>query len=353
MSQDQQQVQKFAKSAHINYVEHLDDKEKNTFEYFVTEHLRMSGIYWGITAMSLMGELHRMKKDEILEFIKNSFHKEIGGFSGAPNHDPHVLYTLSAIQNLILLLGNDLNTFLSEEDIDSIGKFIGSLQQEDGSFAGDKWGEIDTRFSYCALNTLALLGLLETCSNYRGEKINNTRYVDTEKAVQYILSCQNFDGGFGVCVGAESHAGQIFTCVGMLAIAGALDRIDQDTLSWWLCERQCSGGGLNGRPEKLEDVCYSWWVLSSLAMMDRVHWIDIQKLHNFICNCQDTEKGGISDRPNCMVDVFHTFFGIAGLSLLGYQKEYDLKTIDPIFALPVDVLRNIGLETPYTTRYEV
>ena len=38
--------------------------------------------------------------------------------------------------------------------------------------------------------------------------------------------------------------------------------------------RQTVGGGLNGRPEKLPDVCYSWWILSALAIMRRLHWID-------------------------------------------------------------------------------
>jgi geranylgeranyl transferase type-2 subunit beta len=33
---------------------------------------------------------------------------------------------------------------------------------------------------------------------------------------------------------------------------------------------------------------------------------------------QDPENGGIADRPGDMVDVFHTVFGLAGLSLLGY-----------------------------------
>jgi prenyltransferase beta subunit len=30
--------------------------------------------------------------------------------------------------------------------------------------------------------------------------------------------------------------------------------VDVDTLAFWLCERQLPNGGLNGRPEKLEDV---------------------------------------------------------------------------------------------------
>lgn len=37
-----------------------------------------------------------------------------------------------------------------------------SLEQEDGSFFGDKWGEVDTRFSYCALSILSLTGQLHS-----------------------------------------------------------------------------------------------------------------------------------------------------------------------------------------------
>jgi hypothetical protein len=57
-----------------------------------------------------------------------------------------------------------------------------------------------------------------------------------------------------------------------LALCGRLDAVDSDLLGWWLCERQVKAGGLNGRPEKLPDVCYSWWVLSSLQILKRTHW---------------------------------------------------------------------------------
>jgi len=90
--------------------------------------------------------------------------------------------------------------------------------------------------------------------------------------VGYIEQCRNFDGGFGSSIGAESHASQgkhqlcillllltpwiyaVFVCVGALAILDRLDVVDVPTLSWWLAERQLPNGGLNGRPEKLEDV---------------------------------------------------------------------------------------------------
>ena len=46
----------------------------------------------------------------------------------------------------------------------------------------------------------------------------------------------------------------VWVCVAALAILGELDKVDRDTLGSWLSERQLPNGGLNGRPEKLEDV---------------------------------------------------------------------------------------------------
>ena len=71
---------------------------------------------------------------------------------------------------------------------------VSSLQKEDGSFSGDEWGEIDTRFSYCSICCLGLLG--------------RTEAIRMDRAVDYIVRCKNFDGGFGSIPGAESHAGQ-------------------------------------------------------------------------------------------------------------------------------------------------
>lgn len=137
------------------------------------------------------------------------------------------------------------------------------MQQPSGVFAGDAFGEIDTRFLYTAVHALALLGRLHE--------------LDVEKTVSYIKRCRNFDGGFGAVIGAESHAAQgklwnytrshiieiafvslVFVCTAALAILGRLDIIDQESLAWWLSERQLPNGGLNGRPEKLEDVRPIW-----------------------------------------------------------------------------------------------
>lgn len=35
--------------------------------------------------------------------------------------------------------------------------------------------------------------------------------INVDKAVEFVLSCMNFDGGFGCRPGSESHAGQVST----------------------------------------------------------------------------------------------------------------------------------------------
>ncbi|XP_015491219.1 geranylgeranyl transferase type-2 subunit beta [Parus major] len=82
---------------HADYIASYGPK-KDDCEYCMSEYLRMSGVYWGLTAMDFMGQLHRINKEEILSFIK-SCQYECGGISGSIGHDPHLLYTLSAVQD--------------------------------------------------------------------------------------------------------------------------------------------------------------------------------------------------------------------------------------------------------------
>lgn len=76
-------------------------------------------------------------------------------------------------------------------------EYVGITERQfpDGSFSGDEDGEIDTRFSYCAIATLSLLGQLDSSINIK-------------TAVEFIRKCRNYDGGFGAIPGGESHAGQ-------------------------------------------------------------------------------------------------------------------------------------------------
>lgn len=176
-------------SLHTSYICRVS-ADSESFEFQVSEHLRMSGVYWGACALHLLSQLDQLQREQIVSFVL-SCQRGNGGFAGNLGHDAHILYTLSAVQILALF---DALDYLDES---RVMRYVASLQQEDGAFAGDEWGEIDTRFTYCALCCASLLGRMED--------------INVQAAVEFIQRCENFDGGYGCEPGGESHAGQIFT----------------------------------------------------------------------------------------------------------------------------------------------
>lgn len=80
----------------------------------MTEFLRMSGMYWGVTALDLLDNVDKIDQDEIVEYIKKCQCPISGGVSPCEGHDPHLLYTLSAVQVRVAL-------YSTENSIDGCG----------------------------------------------------------------------------------------------------------------------------------------------------------------------------------------------------------------------------------------
>lgn len=86
---------------HISYIQALDTR-RDELEYWLTEHLRLNGLYWGLTACHLLGHPDALPREGVLDFVLSCLH-ESGGFGAAPGHDAHMLYTVSAVQILATL----------------------------------------------------------------------------------------------------------------------------------------------------------------------------------------------------------------------------------------------------------
>ena len=165
---------------HIDYIKSLESKNKSSLLAVYSAHLRLNAIYWGSTALYLLNAIDQLDRNTIVRNIMECYHPKVGGFGGHKGHDPHLLFTLSAIQVLA--------TFDALHEINPTAilncKIIGlvnwvdlkSLQNPDGSFAGDSFGETDTRFSYCAVSCASILGRLDE--------------LNTSLIVSYILKCQ-------------------------------------------------------------------------------------------------------------------------------------------------------------------
>lgn len=57
---------------------------------------------------------------------------------------------------------------------------------------------------------------------------------------------------------------------------------------------------------------------------------------DFVC----FTSGGIADRPNDVADVFHTYFGLAGLCLLNFEGCD--ANIDPVYAINSVMLERVA-----------
>ena len=77
---------------HVKFL--LATAKSRGFEWLMSEYLRMSGIYWSLTALCLLDAADQLPKAELVQFVKSCL-TPAGGFSPAPGHYPSVIYTLS------------------------------------------------------------------------------------------------------------------------------------------------------------------------------------------------------------------------------------------------------------------
>jgi geranylgeranyl transferase type-2 subunit beta len=103
---------RLATDAHIKYVQSLDAR-KDELDYWLTEHLRLNGVYWGLTSLHLLGRPEALPRQKTIDFVLSCQH-ESGGFGAAPGHDAHMLSTVSAVQILAMVDAFD--------DLESRGK---------------------------------------------------------------------------------------------------------------------------------------------------------------------------------------------------------------------------------------
>ena len=95
-------------------------QNKDDLVYHMTAHLRMNAVYWGLTALCVMKNKDALNREEMIDFVMSCWDEEtgcipprypcitmltwstLGGFGAHPDHDAHLLPTLSAIQILVI-----------------------------------------------------------------------------------------------------------------------------------------------------------------------------------------------------------------------------------------------------------
>jgi geranylgeranyl transferase type-1 subunit beta len=81
----------------------------------------------------------------------------------------------------------------------------------------------------------------------------------------------------------------------------------------WCVHRQA--GGMQGRPNKDEDTCYSYWIGGTLNLLGQDHLLDVVALRQYVMSCQFDMGGGFGKVVGAYPDLLHSFYSMAWLSL--------------------------------------
>ncbi|KAH8742026.1 hypothetical protein FG386_003528 [Cryptosporidium ryanae] len=310
------------------------------------------GIYWILCSFELLkykvnDELTNIRiiRDILsrCKYIYTSESTVLTGYSLNPfeSLSPTILSTLSGIK-INILIRNKISDNERNELMNFILRNLKFINSNEAFFSNSSFqnNDVDIRFIYSALSSIYLLNM----ENIGAVKNN----IPIPQFLNTLKNLQNIDGGFGRRPRDESHAGHTFCAVASIALIQKFEEnvdvsiINHDRLKRWLLKRiiipedhemiESESLCFNGRMGKRCDVCYSWWVIASLKMVESIF-----KESNDIFSNEDDDTlfklifgiiyhqnkdGGFQKIPFRTVDVdnipdpLHTFLSISALSIL-------------------------------------
>lgn len=225
----------------------------------------------------------------------------------------HAAPTYAAIMVLcIIATCNDADASTSameflQELRTPLQEWFTSLRMGHGGFCIHHDGEMDVRATYTVVCVAKLLHILTPALR--------------EGAVEFLKSCQTYEGGFGGEPGSEAHGGYTYCAVAALELLDSLDKCNLPALRTWLVNRQMANeGGFNGRSNKLVDGCYSFWQGGALAIVSEYYarrnlLCDKSMLQRYILLCAQDLNGGLRDKPSKPRDFYHSCYNLSGLSI--------------------------------------
>jgi len=306
----------FDRNLHIKYYKRF--LQAFPVHYQGLDANRMTLLYFCVSGLDLLGVSEFPQG--IADFIYNQqvHDPEKAGFACGPNtggsvyREGHLAMTYCALC-VLTIIGHPMERLNKRGIINALKHYA----MPDGSFRClPRESENDMRFVYCACVISAFL--------------NDWTGLEKELVVDFIVSSQAFDGGFGMSPGEEGHGGSTFTAIAALYLLGKLDAIRHKTrLIQWCIKLQ--GKGYCGRPNKVSDSCYSFWIGATLDILGVYQFTSPKGNRQFNLSCQSS-IGGFGKHPDVIPDIMHSYLGLAGLSMMGFDA---LGKINPIFNISV------------------
>ena len=310
--------------------------------------------YFSLASLELLGTLqstfHAEELESFIDYIYSHYIEShtYAGFRGSLTYNEdeesiELAATCFSLQCLLILVDD-----LKRVNVEKVMAFVSRCQMESGGFTNVLGSEHEKDLRYCMI-AATVSKILMGDSNRIGD------YIDVVSLEKFVHSLQNYDGGFSMCRGDESHCGMVFCATDALNLIDHRFDINGTTMDLldFLVHRQVDfgkfnetelqespyadiddNGGFNGRLNKYADTCYVFWALGSLRLIGCDHLIDTEAAKYFLTNkTQNLKMGGFNKTtdPDEFPDPLHSFLGLAALSILGHP---DVNNINCQFVIP-------------------
>lgn len=200
---------------HIKYLEASLRSLSSNYECLDSSRPWM--VYWILNAAHLLN--FRFPDDlltRVIAFLIKC-RSSSGGFAGGPGQIAHLATTYAAC-NALCIIGTP--SAYDAIDKPSLLQFLNAVRDDEtGAFRMHVDGEIDVRGAYCAVAVAKLVNITHAIEEklFRG-------------TVDWIVSCQTYEGGMGGVPYQEAHGGYTFCGIAALALLGSTGKCDLNSL---------------------------------------------------------------------------------------------------------------------------
>lgn len=327
----------------------LNDNQKEEFRTYISnyynwlsDHQAKNGLfgnitievnYFGVLSVHLTlsdGFSQIINVSNLISFIHGCYNID-GGYGSRSNEISTIYNTFLAI-NLYRIINNHQNIVIPNST--ETKEFLGSQQNEDGGF---RLGNSSTQiYSFFGPYSIFLDGMLEEdtsimqnsywaidCLDY----FNALDYFNTGDLIQWVLACQNADGGFSFKVGFISDI--ISTYYGLKLLR--LLKINPSSILAaikFIQNTQTPMGSFDLNPLFSDnfDTPPSFLVtfFAAKSLYDNKYQAeDIIHLRNWYEACLDTKTGGVGDSDYFGANLRNTPYGIILINEMKFDRSFN------------------------------
>lgn len=316
----------------------------------------IAATYFALTSLAILGDdLGRVRREECLNWLKllqlqdGTFGEALSvGGEVRGGKDMRFCYCAAAIRWMLRVDGCEVEDI----DIDRLMCFFEASQTYEGGFANGPFHEAQAGWTYCALSAISLLGKFPSGSPSM-QLVDSWPWAHSyERLLGYLVSRQTSllreedneedDSGptdvdpkmsFGVSKGHHSDGIEIEIASCVPPEYFLPDEVDIEP-----SDSELQFAGLTGRCNKPADTCYTFWAGGSLAILNKLHLIDQDALHQYLFTMTQHQIGGFGKLPGDPPDIMHSCLGLAGLAAMGHPE---LKTFDPSLCISLEIRQRI------------